>query len=127
MSAGAAQGANDLPPAEATTGNVTLTTTTSSPASLKDPYCALSSNRRRCILTIVTVAGALGPLAGNIYLPALPVLQQAFGVGPTAINATVSLFMIVFAFAVSRTHHQQSRRNSDSNQSCLALVLDQLF
>ncbi|CAK1362767.1 Dityrosine transporter 1 [Cercospora beticola] len=99
MSAGAAQGANDLPPAEVTTGNVTLTTTTSRPASLKDPYCALSSNRRRCILTIVTVAGALGPLAGNIYLPALPVLQQAFGVGPTAINATVSLFMIVFAFA----------------------------
>jgi hypothetical protein len=68
--------------------------------SIKPPYSALSLGRRRLILTTITVAGLLGPLAGNIYLPALPVLQNAFGVGETAINATVTAFMVVFAFAV---------------------------
>jgi MFS family permease len=53
----------------------------------------------------VTVAGFFGPLAGNIYLPALPVLQRVFGVGETAMNATVSSFMFVFAFAVRLLHH----------------------
>jgi hypothetical protein len=67
---------------------------------IKPTYSALSLGRRRLILTTITVAGLLGPLAGNIYLPALPVLQNAFGVGETAINATVTAFMVVFAFAV---------------------------
>lgn len=40
----------------------------------KPPYCALSPHRRRFILGVVTVAGFFGPFAGNIYLPALPVL-----------------------------------------------------
>lgn len=70
------------------------------PAIAKPPYCALAPARKRFILSIVTVAGFFGPLAGNIYLPALPILQQVFHVSTTAINATVSAFMVVFAFAV---------------------------
>ncbi|EME45897.1 hypothetical protein DOTSEDRAFT_22021 [Dothistroma septosporum NZE10] len=66
----------------------------------KPPYCALSPHRRRFILGVVTVAGFFGPFAGNIYLPALPVLQRVFGVGETAMNAIVTYFMIVFAFAL---------------------------
>ncbi|ODA79006.1 hypothetical protein RJ55_04596 [Drechmeria coniospora] len=62
-------------------------------------YCALPAARRRFILGIVTVAGLLGPLAGAIYLPALPVLEREFNVGSTALNATVSVFMVTFAFA----------------------------
>lgn len=91
---------NDSPNTERAASNVQDTTKPESPAQPKPPYCALSSKRRTFVLTIVTVAGFFGPLAGNIYLPALPVLQRAFGVGETAINATVTSFMIVFAFAV---------------------------
>lgn len=64
-------------------------------------YCALLPGRRRLILSIVTVAGALGPLSGGIYLPVLPLLEREFNVGSTSINATVSVFMITFAIAVS--------------------------
>jgi hypothetical protein len=69
-------------------------------APVQPPYSALPLGRRRLILAIVTTAGFLGPLAGNIYLPALPVFQNVFQTSATAINATVTSFMVVFAFAV---------------------------
>lgn len=67
----------------------------------KPSYSAFSLGRRRLILGIVTAAGFFGPLAGGIYLPALPTLQSAFHASATAINATVSIFMGVLAIAVS--------------------------
>lgn len=73
----------------------------------KDPvtpppaYSAFSPWRRRFILTVITIAGFFGPLAGGIYLPALPVLENEFGASSTAINITVSVFMLTFAFGVS--------------------------
>lgn len=63
-------------------------------------YTAIPAYRRTFILSIVTVAGFFGPLAGNIYLPALLVLEREFHVSSTVINATVSVFMVVFAFGV---------------------------
>lgn len=63
------------------------------------PYSSFSRARRLLIIGIVSSAGFLGPLAGGIYLPALPVLEQEFGVSNAAINATVSVFMAVCAFA----------------------------
>lgn len=62
-------------------------------------YCGFSPARRRFIVGIVSAAGLLGPLAGGIYLPALPVLAEEFDVGSAAINATVSVFMALCAFA----------------------------
>lgn len=64
-------------------------------------YSAFSPWRRRFILSVITVAGFFGPLAGGIYLPALPVLEQEFNASATAINVTVSVFMLTFAFGVS--------------------------
>jgi hypothetical protein len=64
-------------------------------------YSAFSPGRRRFILGVTTIAGFFGPFAGNIYLPALPVLQKEFGVSVTAINASVTVFMAVFAVGVS--------------------------
>lgn len=64
-------------------------------------YCSLSPHRRRFVLAVVTIAGFFGPLAGAIYLPALPILEREFHVGTTAINATVAVFMVTFALAVS--------------------------
>ncbi|GKT77830.1 major facilitator superfamily transporter [Colletotrichum tofieldiae] len=60
-------------------------------------YSAFSPWRKRFILILVTVAGCFGPLAGNIYLPALPVLENEFHASATAINVTVSVFMLTFA------------------------------
>lgn len=64
-------------------------------------YSAFSPWRKRFILIVVTVAGCFGPLAGNIYLPALPVLENEFHASATAINVTVSVFMLTFAIGVS--------------------------
>jgi hypothetical protein len=64
------------------------------------PYTAFSPWRRRFILAVITVAGFFGPLAGGIYLPALPVLEREFQASATAINITVSVFMLTFAFGV---------------------------
>ncbi|RYO83144.1 hypothetical protein DL766_004658 [Monosporascus sp. MC13-8B] len=63
------------------------------------PYSGFSPARWRFIIGLVSTAGFLGPLAGGIYLPALPVLEQEFGVSYTTINATVSVFMALCAFA----------------------------
>lgn len=65
------------------------------------PYSGFSPGRRRFILAVTTIAGFLGPLAGGIYLPALPVLKDDFKVSGTAINASVSVFMAMFAVGVS--------------------------
>ncbi|KAK1688132.1 major facilitator superfamily transporter [Colletotrichum godetiae] len=94
--------------------NTTTTTTSQPPPSPLPPdqadgdpekkagappaYSAFSPWRKRFILIVVTVAGCFGPLAGNIYLPALPVLESEFHASATAINVTVSVFMLTFAF-----------------------------
>jgi hypothetical protein len=72
-----------------------------SPSGPRPPYTAFTLGRRRLILGIITAAGFFGPLAGGIYLPALPILEEAFNTSATAINATVSVFMGVLAVAVS--------------------------
>ncbi|KAM3505371.1 hypothetical protein MY11210_008004 [Beauveria gryllotalpidicola] len=69
------------------------------PSSRQPPYCALSEGRKRFAVTIVTLAGAVGPLSGTMYLPVLPLLAREFGVSDTSINASVSIFMVTFAFA----------------------------
>lgn len=63
------------------------------------PYTGFTPFRQNFILGLVSTAGLLGPLAGGIYLPALPVLEEDFRVTSTAINATVSVFMLLCAFA----------------------------
>ncbi|KAI4123481.1 MAG: hypothetical protein LQ338_004257 [Usnochroma carphineum] len=65
----------------------------------KPPYSAFSPGRRRFILGIVTATGFFGPLAGGIYLPALPTLQRSFHTSSTTINATVSVFMAILSIA----------------------------
>lgn len=64
---------------------------------IEPPYTAFSKRQVIVIFIIVVYVGFLGPLSGNIYIPALPILQRIFGVSSTTINATVSVFMAVFA------------------------------
>lgn len=63
------------------------------------PYTAFSAKRRLGILLIITLAGFLGPVSGNIYIPLLPKFEIIFNCSTTTINATVSAFMFVFALA----------------------------
>jgi hypothetical protein len=65
------------------------------------PYSAFSINRRRFILGVVTAAGFFGPLCGAIYLPSLHLFQTIFKTSETAVNGSVSMYMVVFAVAVS--------------------------
>ncbi|KAI5958808.1 DTR1 [Candida theae] len=64
-----------------------------------EPYCSLSFKRKVIIIVIVTVTGCLGPMSGNIYVPVLPQLQEAFHVSRATMNGTIAVFMAVFAFA----------------------------
>lgn len=66
---------------------------------LQAPYSAIPTNQRYFILFIVSLAGFLGPMSGNIYIPVLPQLETIFHTSTTTINGTVSVFMVVFAFA----------------------------
>ena len=51
--------------------------------------------------TIVALAAltALGPLATDMYLPAMPAMAQALKTGPDQIQLTLSLYMAGFALA----------------------------
>lgn len=61
------------------------------------PYSCFTSNQKYVIFGVIIFIGFLGPMSGNIYIPALPILQREFGVSETTINATVSVFMAVFS------------------------------
>lgn len=61
------------------------------------PYTCFTKGQVALIFGIVIYIGFLGPMAGNIYIPALPLLQTEFHVNETTINSTVSVFMAVFA------------------------------
>lgn len=61
------------------------------------PYTCFSRKQVVLIFAIVIYIGFLGPMAGNIYIPALPLLQREFQVDSTTINSTVSVFMAVFS------------------------------
>ncbi|CCF59852.1 hypothetical protein KAFR_0I00710 [Kazachstania africana CBS 2517] len=60
-------------------------------------YSSLTKEQALTIFLIIIFIGFLGPMSGNIYIPALPLLQIEYNVSSTTINATVSVFMAVFA------------------------------
>ena len=58
----------------------------------------IDAPRHRWGLTVLLASlVAMGPLSIDMYLPALPTLAQAFGVGPSAVQLTLSTFFIGFA------------------------------
>ncbi|WLF79015.1 Dityrosine transporter 1 [Lodderomyces elongisporus] len=64
----------------------------------KEEYCVLPLKRKFLIVAIATLAGCLGPIAGNIYMPILPSLEDIFQVSSSTMDGTVSVFMAIFAF-----------------------------
>lgn len=52
----------------------------------------------RALLLLLAAVTALGPVATNLYLPALPAVQQYFGTSVAAAQATFSVSLVTFAF-----------------------------
>ncbi|SSD60693.1 related to Dityrosine transporter 1 [Saccharomycodes ludwigii] len=73
-----------------------LSSTSSVPSSA---YSVFSKRQKQIIFSVIIYCGFLGPVSGNIYIPALPYLRNAFHVNTTTINSTVSVFMAVFSVA----------------------------
>lgn len=71
------------------------------PASPSPSKHIIPTSHQRVILIVamVTVAGFLGPVAGNIYVPLLPLYKTVFNASTTTVNGTVSVFMFTFGIA----------------------------
>lgn len=69
------------------------------PSVAKPPYTTYTPSRQLSIVLIVTIAGFFSPLCGAVYLPSLILFTKIFHTTGTVINATVSVYMVVFAIA----------------------------
>ena len=58
------------------------------------------SATRTTPIALLAACTALGPVATNIYLPALPAVQQFFGVSVAATQTSVSSYLIAFATGI---------------------------
>jgi len=56
--------------------------------------------RDRALLVLLAAVTALGPVAANLYLPALPSVREHFGASVSAVQATFSVSLVSFAFGI---------------------------
>jgi DHA1 family bicyclomycin/chloramphenicol resistance-like MFS transporter len=54
----------------------------------------------RGLLLLLAAVTALGPIATNLYLPALPLVRQYFGASVAAVQATFSVSLVTFALGI---------------------------
>ncbi|MCM2311540.1 MAG: multidrug effflux MFS transporter [Steroidobacteraceae bacterium] len=54
----------------------------------------------RALLILLAAIAALGPIATNLYLPALPAVREHFGASVAAVQATFSVSLVSFAFGI---------------------------
>ena len=77
-----------------------MTATTSSiplPSALLSPGDRLSQRSRTGVVVILGMLVALGPFTTDLYLPAFPAVQAAFGTSDVAIQLTLSATVLGFA------------------------------
>ena len=53
---------------------------------------------QRLLTVILALLGMVGALAIDTYLPSMPAIGREFGVGPVAVQQTLSVFLFTFAF-----------------------------
>jgi DHA1 family bicyclomycin/chloramphenicol resistance-like MFS transporter len=53
---------------------------------------------QRLLTVILACLGMVGALAIDTYLPSIPAIGREFGVGPVAVQQTLSVFLFTFAF-----------------------------
>jgi DHA1 family bicyclomycin/chloramphenicol resistance-like MFS transporter len=54
----------------------------------------------RALLILLAAIAALGPIATNLYLPALPAVREHFGASVADVQATFSISLVSFAFGI---------------------------
>jgi DHA1 family bicyclomycin/chloramphenicol resistance-like MFS transporter len=54
----------------------------------------------RALLLLLASVTALGPIATNLYLPALPAVREYFGASVAEVQATFSVSLVLFAFGI---------------------------
>ena len=54
----------------------------------------------RALLVLLAAIAALGPIATNLYLPALPAVREHFDASVAAVQATFSVSLVTFAFGI---------------------------
>ena len=54
----------------------------------------------RALLLLLAAVTALGPIATNLYLPALPKVQEYFGATVAEVQATFSISLVMFALGI---------------------------
>jgi DHA1 family bicyclomycin/chloramphenicol resistance-like MFS transporter len=52
------------------------------------------------LIALIAGCGALGPIANNLLLPALPYIQREFAASLPAVQTTVSFYLIAFAIGI---------------------------
>jgi len=54
----------------------------------------------RSLVVMLAAVAALGPVATNLYLPALPAVREHFGASVAEVQATFSVSLVMFAFGI---------------------------
>jgi MFS transporter, DHA1 family, multidrug resistance protein len=54
----------------------------------------------RSLVILLAAIAALGPVATNLYLPALPAVREYFGASVADVQATFSVSLVMFAFGI---------------------------
>ena len=54
----------------------------------------------RALLLLLAACTALGPIATNLYLPALPQVREYFGASVAEVQATFSISLATFALGI---------------------------
>lgn len=60
----------------------------------------MPSQSDRALLALLAAVTALGPIATNLYLPALPAVREYFGASVAEVQATFSVSLVMFAFGI---------------------------
>ena len=71
----------------------------------------------RTVVALLATISACGPIALNIYLPALPVVQNAFAASVPRVQLTLSVAFLAFAAVVVRLFQLQVLRGADYAQT----------
>jgi len=56
--------------------------------------------RDRGLIVLLAAIAALGPIATNLYLPALPAVREHFGASVAEVQVTFSVALVMFAFGI---------------------------
>lgn len=113
---------------EESTGNSKTTVVESEPEMLPSPtlvpasekpvteiadFSVYTTNQKRAIIFTASLAGFYSPLSGSIYYPALDTIAKSLNVTNSAVNLTVTTYMVCLLIYLLIYAHHTSRLCKD--------------